>query len=110
MFVILSRLFIPALWSPAGKGKTSWLSFVMFNCVLSLSHVVSCFRCGARLYRFLIFAAFLTLVLNICPQGEDLDQTDAQSDLNVCFAHTRCIGFAMSWLIVPHRIGGNRKR
>ena len=22
-----------ALWSPAGKGLTSWLSFVMFNCV-----------------------------------------------------------------------------
>ena len=36
-----ARLFIAALWSPAGKGLTSWLSFVMFNCVLSLSHVVS---------------------------------------------------------------------
>ena len=31
MFVILSRLFIAALWSPAGKGLTSWLSYVMFN-------------------------------------------------------------------------------
>ena len=30
---MLSRLFIAALWSPAGKGLTSWLSFVMFNCV-----------------------------------------------------------------------------
>ena len=27
------RLFIDALWSPAGKGLTSWLSFVMSNCV-----------------------------------------------------------------------------
>ena len=35
------RLFMAALWSPAGKGVTSWLLFVMFNCVLSLSHVVS---------------------------------------------------------------------
>ena len=26
-------LFIDALWSPAGKGLTSWLSFVMSNCV-----------------------------------------------------------------------------
>ena len=26
-------LFIAALWSPAGKGLTSWLLFVMFNCV-----------------------------------------------------------------------------
>ena len=31
-FVMLLRLFIAALWSPAGKGLTSWLSFVMFNC------------------------------------------------------------------------------
>ena len=32
-FVRLLRLFIAALWSPAGKGLTSLLSFVMFNCV-----------------------------------------------------------------------------
>ena len=25
-------LFVNALWSPAGKGLTSWLSFVMSNC------------------------------------------------------------------------------
>ena len=30
---MLSRQFISALWSPAGKGMTSWLSFVMLNCV-----------------------------------------------------------------------------
>ena len=29
---MLSRLFIAALWSSAGKGLTSWLLFVMFNC------------------------------------------------------------------------------
>ena len=46
VFVMLSRLLIAALWSPAEKGMTSWLLFVMFNCVLSLSHVVSCVRCG----------------------------------------------------------------
>ena len=28
-----SCLFITALWSPAGNGLTSWLLFVMFNCV-----------------------------------------------------------------------------
>ena len=33
VFVMLSRLFIAALWSPAGKGLTSSLLFVMFNCV-----------------------------------------------------------------------------
>ena len=26
------RLFICALWSPDGKGLTSWLSFVVYNC------------------------------------------------------------------------------
>ena len=30
---MLSRLIIAALWSPARKGLTSWLSFVMFYCV-----------------------------------------------------------------------------
>ena len=30
---MLSRLFIAALCSPAGKGLTFWLLFVMFNCV-----------------------------------------------------------------------------
>ena len=28
-FCVLSRLFIAALWSPAGKGLTSWLLLVM---------------------------------------------------------------------------------
>ena len=27
-----ARLFINALWSPAGKGLTSWLSFMMSRC------------------------------------------------------------------------------
>ena len=32
------RLFINALWSPAGKRQTSWLSSVMSIVKLSLSH------------------------------------------------------------------------
>ena len=35
--VMLSCLFIESLWSLTGKGLTSWLSFMMFYCVLSLS-------------------------------------------------------------------------
>ena len=27
------RLFVAALWSPARKGLTSWLLFMVFNCV-----------------------------------------------------------------------------
>ena len=51
-----ARLLINALWSPAGKGLTSWLSFVMSNCEVVTFQLVSWVRCCARLYRFLIFA------------------------------------------------------
>ena len=35
---LCARLFICALWSPAGKGLTSWLSFVVSAVSLSLFH------------------------------------------------------------------------
>ena len=38
LLCLCARLFICALWSPAGKGLTSWRSFVVSNCELSLSH------------------------------------------------------------------------
>ena len=34
---LCARLLICALWSPAGKGLTSWLLFVVFNKVLFCS-------------------------------------------------------------------------
>ena len=40
-FLMLPRLFIAALWSPASKWLTSWLLLVMFIVILLLSHVVS---------------------------------------------------------------------
>ena len=52
-----TRLFICALWSPAGKGLTSWLSFVVSNCEFVTFPLVSWVRCGTLLYRFLIFAS-----------------------------------------------------
>ena len=39
-------LFICALWSPAGKGMTSWLSCAASNCELVLFPLVSWVRCG----------------------------------------------------------------
>ena len=45
-FVMLSCLFIAALWSPEGKGMTSGLLFVMFIVILLLSHLESWDRCG----------------------------------------------------------------
>ena len=38
LLCLCARLFICALWSPAGKGLTSWLSFVVSALSLSLSH------------------------------------------------------------------------
>ena len=39
-------LFICALWSPAGKGLTSWLSFVVSNYEFVTFPLVSWVRCG----------------------------------------------------------------
>ena len=38
LLCLCARLFICALWSPAGKGLTSWLSFAVSAVNLSLSH------------------------------------------------------------------------
>ena len=46
VFVMLSRLFIAALWLTGGKGLTFWLLFVMFIVILLLSHLVSWDRRG----------------------------------------------------------------
>ena len=42
-----ARRFVDALWSPAGKVLTSWLSFVMTNCDVVTFPLVSWVRCGA---------------------------------------------------------------
>ena len=40
------RLCIVALWSPAGKGLSFWLSFVLSNCEFVTFSLVSWVRCG----------------------------------------------------------------
>ena len=42
-----ARLFVNALWSPAGKGQNSWPSFVMSNCDFVTFPLVSWVRSGA---------------------------------------------------------------
>ena len=42
-----ARLFVDALFSTAGKGLTSWLSFMMSNCEFVTFRLVSWVRCGA---------------------------------------------------------------
>ena len=61
LFFFLSCLLY-AFRSPAEKGLTSWLSSVMSICEVVLIPLVYWVRCGALLYRFLIFALFLTLI------------------------------------------------
>ena len=41
-----ARLFICALWSPAGKGLTSRLSFVVYHCEFVAFPLVSWVSCG----------------------------------------------------------------
>ena len=65
LLCIRARLLTDALWSPAGKGLTSRLSFVMSNCEIVTFPLLSWVRCGAWLYRFLIVVLFLSLLLRL---------------------------------------------
>ena len=60
LLCLCTCLFICVLWSPAGKGLTSWL-FVVSNCEFVTFPLVSWVKCGTWLYWFLIFAPLLTL-------------------------------------------------
>ena len=41
LLCLCARLFMCALWSPAGKGLTSWLSFVVSGCEFVIFPLVS---------------------------------------------------------------------
>ena len=68
LLCLCARLFICALWSPAGKGLTSWLSFVVSTVSLSLSHWYPGSGVVLEFYRFLIFAPLLTYINQKCNQ------------------------------------------
>ena len=46
LLCICMHLFICALWSPAWKGLTSWLSFVVSSCDFVTFLLVSWVKCG----------------------------------------------------------------
>ena len=46
LLCLCGHLFICALWSPAGKGLTFWLSFLVSNCEFVTFRLVSWVRCG----------------------------------------------------------------
>ena len=62
LLCLCAPLFKCALWSPAGRGLASWLSFVVSHCEFVASPLVSWVRCGTWLYRFLIVAPLLTFI------------------------------------------------
>ena len=61
LLCLCTRLFICALWSPAWKWLTSWLSFVVSYGEFVAFPLLSWVMCGAWLYRFLIFPSLLNL-------------------------------------------------
>ena len=65
VFIMLSGLFIAACGHLLGKGWPLGPCLWCLIVFLSLSHVVSLVRCGTWLYRFLIFSAFLILMMQI---------------------------------------------
>ena len=72
VFVMLSRLFIAAVWSPAG----SWPSFVMLNCVFFFTFpcgilgqvwyliVLIPDLCNLLYFKFVVISLFIT---SCCP-------------------------------------------
>ena len=50
LLCLCTRLFICALWSPAGKGLTAWLSFAVSNC----EFVISSLQCYSVLSDILV--------------------------------------------------------
>ena len=46
LLCLCARLFICALWSPAGKGLTSWPTFLVYNCELVTFQLVFWVRGG----------------------------------------------------------------
>ena len=69
LLCLCAHLSICALWSPARKGLTSWLSFVVSYCKFITFPLVYSYwvRCGTLLYRFLIFAPLLTFITIALP-------------------------------------------
>ena len=46
LLCLCARLFVCALWSPAGRGLASWLSFVVSGCEFVIFPLVSWVGCG----------------------------------------------------------------
>ena len=95
LLCLCARLFICALCSPAGKGLTSWLSFVVSNCDFVTFPLVSWAMCSTLLYRFLIFAPLLSLLgsrLHVLPNQRELTFVFVFSKLLATHCDSECFG------------------
>ena len=71
LLFLCARLIICALWSPAGKGLTSWFSFVVSNCEFVTFPLVS-FPIDSEGERILEYALAYDLFLgNTCFKKRD---------------------------------------
>ena len=81
LLCLCARLFVCTLWSPAGKGLTSWLSFVVYAVSMSLSHcypgsgvVLDCID-SSSLHPYLLYLARQWSVEFSEPNLNNLDKT-----------------------------------
>ena len=99
LLCLCAHLFICALWSPAGKVLTSWLSFVVSNCEFVTFPLVSWVRCGAWLYQFLIFAPVLTLIIHVNVSSSDaLSALIKLAKANCAFNLSYDMAIAIGWI------------
>ena len=96
-----ARLFICALWSPAGKGLTSWLSFVVSSVSLSLSHwypgsgvVLDCIDSWS-LHHYLLLSYWLNSVWSFYALREA-----AEVRLSLHMSKCHIVWNIMHWLIL----------
>ena len=90
LLCLCAGLFICALWSPAGKGLTSWLSFVVSTVSLSLSHwypgsgvVLDCIDSWS-LHPYLLCSIYLTWSMEIGNREWFIVKTICLAQLDSC--------------------------
>ena len=98
-----ARLFIDALWSPAGKGLTFWLSFLMSYSEVVIFPLVSWVRCGDWLYWILILALFLTFIMTCFFMlfffDEHLSNGDGEQLICILCSHFDVESICVFWIV-----------